>query len=127
MYAIRSYYDIQVNSLPALHYFNLYLQGNNREKARFLLRWKGVILQNSIENSYNRVKAFNYLDKADNLSGFEKNVAMYLHLKMKRSHRLTAVFETGNIALVAERTVLDFPKEHHSGLIYTEIERNNFV
>lgn len=115
-------FNIQVNGLPALHYFNLYCQGNNREKAQFMYQWKGDILKHCIENSYNKVKAFNYLDNNNHLSGFERNVAMFLHLNMKKSKRLTTIFETGNIAFVAEKTEMDFSSPHHVDIISTEMD-----
>lgn len=115
-------FNVQVNGLPALLYFNLYRQGNNREKAQFMYQWKGDILKHHIENSYNKVKAFNYLDNDNQLSGFEKNVAMYLHLRVTKSKRLSAVFETGNIAFVAERTEMAVSSAHHADIISTEMD-----
>ncbi len=104
-------FNTQLNSLPILHYFNLYVEGSNRNKALFLLQWKADVLKNIVARDSEKVRAFNYLDIKNNLSGFERNVAMYLNLNTYQRHKLTSVFDSGNIAFLAEKGErLDSPR-----------------
>lgn len=96
-------FNIQLNGLPVLLYFNLYIGGNNNDKSKFILEWKANFLNHIVNNNSTRIKAFNYLEGDISISGFENNIAMYLHINRHSHRKLTSIFESGKIAFLAEK------------------------
>ncbi|MDP4209268.1 MAG: hypothetical protein Q8928_10700 [Bacteroidota bacterium] len=96
-------FNRKLAGLPVLQYFNLYVQGSNKERAAFILQWKASILDNLTKIDQKKNKAFNYLAQTNDISGFEKMAAIYLHVNQNdRRQRFSSIFDDGKIALVSE-------------------------
>ena len=96
-------FNIKLSSFPMLQYFNTYMQGSDEEKGLFLLKWKSTILDRFIQIDQGKISAIDYLSPSDDISGFETKINLYLYIQKNNHRRLSAVFESGKVAFIAEK------------------------
>ncbi len=87
---------------PVKVFSDIYEAENVNAQTNTILKWKALLIQNLADTSYNRTKAFNYLDTDTALIGFEKKIALLLYLQTTCRKRLTAVFENENSLIIPQ-------------------------
>ncbi len=88
---------------PVVLYDEFYGSPDHSDKAGLILRWKAQILKTLPETDYNKIRAFNYYNGGSEVSGFEKKMALHLHIHQPMKRELAGIFENGKIAFVSEK------------------------
>lgn len=96
-------FNQRLSIYPVILYNSTYNTGTEEERNTTLLAWKAEILRTVSSITYNRVKAFNYADKVENTSGFEKKMFTLLHILHKRNRPLSEIFTTKNNFFAAKK------------------------
>lgn len=96
-------FNKKVSTYPVLLYYTAYGNTDAGNKISRELKWKADLLRNLTEMFHDRVKAFDYTKGHTELTGFEKKISALLYIQSNQKKSLAGVFDTGNIALVAEK------------------------
>lgn len=111
---------------PVMLYNDFYGNPGNDDKAGLVLRWKAEILRTLPEIDYNKIRAFNYYNGGSDISGFEKKMALHLHIHQPMKRELAGSFENGKIAFVSEKQHNQFKNAEENNVKHARWEGKNF-
>lgn len=99
-------FNIVLDEFPLTLYTQMYEDAQHDKKADTLLKWKAGILQQVVELSHDRTKAFDYtkpLKGPGLVTGFEKRILSLLYIPTWERRSLTASFDGKKIFMAPSR------------------------